>query len=108
MSPPHDPSSYDTRRIDSAVQTCPPCHWFSITLVHADQGRKRPAWWPKEKLKGYAGEPMQITLAGVGPRQQLDGNGKFRQTKLPGGDASVQFDEFHRAIAAALTSGRKF
>jgi len=107
MSPPHDPA-YDTRPIDSGVQTCPPCHWIGISLVHADKGKPRPAWWPKEKLKGYAGEPMQITLAGVGPRQKLDGGGTFRQEHLPGGDATVCFDEFHKSIASALASGRKF
>ena len=107
MCPPAD-SSYDTRAIDSGVQTCPPCHWFKIELVHADKGKPRPSWWPKEKLKGYPSEKMKITLAGIGPQQKLDGSGKFEAQKLPCGDATVKFESFYQDIDSALKTGRKF
>lgn len=101
-------SDYNNRPIDSGVQDCPPCHWFSIELVHADKGRPRPSWWPREQLKGYGGEPFAITLAGVGPRQKLDGSGRFRADHLPGGSGSVTFDSFYKDIEAQLKSGRVF
>lgn len=106
MSPPD--TAYDARPIDSAVQPCAACHWFSITLKPLPDQAPRKPWWPKARQKSYPSEPMQITLVGVGPRPTLDGAGKYHASGLPAGDASVTFDRFHAAIEDAIAKGRHF
>ncbi len=107
MSPPAD-SSYDSRPIDSAVQPCTSCHWFSIELVPCADKSARKAWWPAKRQTSFPSESMRITLAGVGPQQTLDGNGKFNKTGLPAGDATLKFDRFHAEIESAIQTGRHF
>ncbi len=107
MSPPAD-HSYDTRPIDSPVQPCTSCHWFSIELLPCADKTARKAWWPPRRRTSYPSEAMKISLAGLGPRQKLDGNGSFKADKLPAGDASLSFDRFFAELEDALATGRKF
>ncbi len=107
MSPPAD-TTYDARPIDSAVQPCSSCHWFSIELAPCPDKAPRKPWWPTRREKSYPSESMQISLAGVGPKQTLDGSGKFSKSGLPAGDATLKFDRFHADIESAIAKGRHF
>ncbi|MCU0970015.1 MAG: hypothetical protein MUF03_14615 [Rubrivivax sp.] len=104
--PPPDASS-SGRAVDSAVQPCPPRHRFALELLPADATAARPAWWPPRPLRAYAREPFDISLAGVGPSQRLDGAGSFRASGLPGGDAEVEFAELLSSVEDALARGRR-
>ncbi len=98
------PQAYDARAVDDPVQPCPLLHDFGIHLVPADP----PTCWPQQGRNPYGGEAMTLTLAGAAAAQQLDDSGMCVALRVPGGSATVHFEQFYAAIEADLDAMRQY